>query len=160
MAETKITPQELALGMPIQMVRSEYSAVDTTATAIPYDDTIPQISEGKEFMTVSITPKNTTNILKVEVDLWSNTSANANCVGALFQDATANAFAAKNTYHPITQGISYKLVGYIAAGTVSSTTLRFRMGTSAGTLTINGETATRFLGAITKSSINVAEYKA
>jgi hypothetical protein len=48
------------------------TAVVTTTVAIPLDDTIPQISEGAELISVSVTPSSATNKLKVTFTGWSS----------------------------------------------------------------------------------------
>lgn len=157
-----INQSALPLGAVVQVVNTAYAAVATGTTTIPLDDTIPQITEGTEFMTQAITPKSSSNILVIEITALLSNSVTANISGALFQDATANALAANshtiagNTYTtPLT--LSYSM----AAGTTSATTFRFRAGpSSASTTTFNGSGGSRLFGAISKSIIKITEYKA
>ena len=51
----------------LQEISAETGAVATGTTIIPYDDTIPQITEGTEFMTLAITPISATSKLIIEV---------------------------------------------------------------------------------------------
>ena len=51
----------------VQVVNTQTGAVDTGTTAMPCDDTIPQNTEGDEFMTLAITPTSATNKLKIDV---------------------------------------------------------------------------------------------
>ena len=68
---------------------------------IPYDNTIPQNTEGVEQITVNITPTDTNNILIVEgyfsgaVDI-SGGGTGAVLIMSLFQDSIANAIAASS----------------------------------------------------------------
>lgn len=139
-----------------------FSAVASGTTTMPFDDTVPQITEGTEFMTLAYTPKSSTNILKIEVTgMFSNSVLNDMSM-ALFQDSTANALMAID--QTITAGYVNLLTftHTMTAGTTSSTTFRVRAGGSlAGTTTFNGVggPARRF-GAIPKSSIVITEYKA
>lgn len=161
LTDSSITNNQIGLGQVAQIVGTNYSAVGTTTTLIPADDTIPQITEGAEFMTQAITPKSTANILVIEALLMVSASATAFITGAIFQDATANALAA-GTVTPVT-GYIYQLAvrHTMVAGTVSSTTFRVRAGMqTAGTTTFNGLTSARLFGAITKSNIKITEYKA
>lgn len=161
-ADDNVTHAKLATGVPVQVVNTTSSAVATGATAIPYDDTIPQITEGVEFMTCAITPKSATNILVIQVNIHIATAATAAISAALFQDATANGLAvgstsgaSANTMYPIP--ITHTMV----AGTTSAITFRVRAGSSTGsTLTFNGASGSRLFGATTKSSIVITEYKA
>lgn len=161
LTDSSITNTQMGTGMLVQQVITTYSAVATGTTQIPIDDTIPQITEGTEFMTQAITPKSTTNRLEIEaVFFGSNSSANWTTL-ALFQDATANALAATGEYQGTgTGGVTVKLVHSMTAGTTSSTTFRVRAGAgAAGTVSFNGQSGLRLFGAITKSAIVVREYK-
>ncbi len=51
-------------GSVVQAVNTQTGAVGTTTTIMPFDDTIPQITEGSEFMTRAITPTSASNILR------------------------------------------------------------------------------------------------
>lgn len=154
---TKVAP-----GFPVQVVSTGFSAVATGTTIIPQDDTIPQITEGTEFMTLAVTPKSATNILVIRASLFLSGSATAFYIAALFQDATASALAATGT----TQGSANYTANVVlehtmTAGTTSSTTFRVRAGLqTAGTMTFNGTSSARLYGAIPKSSIIITEYKA
>ncbi len=159
-----VTSPKVATGMPVQVVSSMSSAVATTSTSIPFDDTIPQNTEGTEFMTCAITPKSTTNKLVITVVFFaSSDTANRNIIAALFQDSTASALAASAqfnssaTFTPSIVVINHELT----AGTTSATTFKVRGGlNNTGTMTFNGINTARILGGITKSSIVITEYKA
>lgn len=150
----------------VQRVSTQTGAVATGTTTTPFDDTIPQITEGNEYMTLAITPKNTANILKIEVNigLLSSTAAAGNVLTiALFQDATANALAAITTaIISVTSAVvggGQKLTHTMSAGTTSSTTFRVRIGASAaGTTTFNGTAGGRIYGGVMASSITITEY--
>lgn len=152
----------LVNGLVVQVVNTTSSAVATGTTAMPPDDTIPQNTEGDEFMTLAITPKSATNILVIEVfaTVASNT-ANKFISGALFQDSTANALAAGILRAETADG-PYPLVirHAMVAATTSATTFKFRAGANTATLTFNGTAGGRLFGAIPKSSIVIYEYKA
>lgn len=145
----------------VQRVISQPTAFATTTTQIPLDDTIPQITEGAEFITVTITPTSSTNrlLIRSNVMISSSTATNTGIV-ALFQDATANALSAaatnlNNNTVPSNIPLEYEM----AAGTTSATTFRIRSGTnSAGTTTFNGSAGGRVFGAIPKSFLIVEEY--
>lgn len=161
LTDSSITNSQIGIGQVAQIVSTNYSAVNTTTTLIPFDDTIPQITEGGEFMTQAITPKSATNILLIEALLMVSPSVTAYVTGALFQDATANAIAA-NAATPVGAYAFPVVIRHsMVAGTVSSTTFRVRAGIqTAGTTTFNGLTSARLFGAITKSNIKITEYKA
>lgn len=148
-------------GDVVQVVNTQTGAVATGTTTIPWDDTIPQITEGTEFMTRAITPASATNVLRIEVVLNVNATAVNYCVGALFQDATANALAAAAVYQEgASRAMQIRFTHYMVAGTTSSTTFRVRAGTGgAATLTFNGEVGARKFGGVMASSITITEIK-
>lgn len=148
-------------GMLVQAAKSSTTAVATGTTVTPLDDTIPQNTEGTEFMTQAITPISATNILVIEATVVCSFSAAAGTlIAALFQDTTANALAATAT---VTTGANFtytlSLIHTMVAGTTSATTFKVRVGNSAvGTVTFNGASSARLFGAITKSAIKITEY--
>jgi hypothetical protein len=148
-------------GPVVQVVNVLSSAVATGTTVIPLDDTIPQNTEGDEYMTLAITPKSTANTLVIDCTLFLSNSIANQIIAALFQDATANALSANDVYMATATGATQVRVVYtMAAGTTSSTTFRVRAGGSAaGTTTFNGLNAARYFGAIPKSSIVITEYR-
>jgi len=132
-------------GALVKQVRASTNTAGSTATAMPFDDTIPQIGEGAEILNVAITPANASNILLIEYNYYASMSAPdgaaINMTSALFQDATANAIYAQcdiNRFSGDTSGAknwARSISGrfYMVAGTTSSTTFRLRAGTSSGT---------------------------
>lgn len=149
-------------GSVVQIARTNYNAVATGTTQLPNDDTIPQITEGTEFMTLSITPKSATNLLVFRVNAWlTNSTADRWLNMALFQDATADALAATTFYAATGSGSVQNYLSHsMTAGTTSSTTFRIRAGSNgSGTVTFNGVSGGRLFGAVTHSSIEVTEYK-
>jgi len=146
----------------VQIVSVSYSAVATGTTTIPLDDTIPQNTEGTEFMTLAITPKSATNILVIDVVLMCAYSVASHKIAALFQDSTASALAVADEFQGTAGGIDMvRLRHRMTASTTSATTFKIRAGgNNAGTITFNGDSGVSRFGAITKSSITITEYKA
>lgn len=147
----------------VQSVAYSTGAMTTGTTTIPLDDTIPQITEGNEYLTATITPTSATNILEIEVLLnGANSAATNNLIAALFQDATANALTVSTIYMPGANVITpIKLQHRMTAGTTAATTFRVRAGgNGAGTTTLNGAAGARYFGGALVSSIIVRELKA
>jgi hypothetical protein len=148
----------------IQVVNSQIGAVATGTTLLPFDDTIPQKTEGDEYMTLAITPKNASNILQIDVlcILSSSAGAGQRLSAALFQDDASNALAASTVSHPAAgymEIISFR--HRMVAGTVIATTFKVRIGADdAGTTTFNGQTAGRIFGGVMASSITITEIAA
>ena len=135
-----------------------YTTYTSTAAGIPNDDTIPQITEGIELQTVTITPTSATSRLRIEFSGSFGGASGSSGVAALFQDATANALVATSngnydSVHMYPLVISYEM----AAGTTSATTFRIRVGSVASTLYINGNAAERKFGGVSASRLRVTE---
>ena len=58
----------LPAGMCVQIQSTQTGAVATGTTVIPLDDSIPQNTEGDEYMSLSITPSDASNILIIDDD--------------------------------------------------------------------------------------------
>jgi hypothetical protein len=112
-------------------------------------------------MTLAITPKATTNKLKIEVVAFFGTNFNGTVSAALFQDSTANALAAGWTdTHAANECTQVAFTHYMTAGTTSPTTFKFRAGPNAtGTVTFNGYGGARKYGGVMASSITITEIK-
>lgn len=160
--DTTVSHVQLAQGVAVQQSSMTSGAVSTGTTLMIRDDTIPQNTEGNEYMTLAHTPKSTTNILLIQVTLFLSSSVANNIVAALFQDSTANALAtAESNISAGTAITSISLSYKMTAGTTSSTTFKVRAGgTVAGTTTFNGSGSSRLYGTSPKSSILITEYKA
>jgi hypothetical protein len=151
-------------GEVVQVVENYTGAVATGTTILPGDDTIPQITEGNEYMTQAITPTSAINRLHIEAlaNLATSAAAGTGVLAAIFQDATANALKATNN---TTAGAGYMKEAYLshsmAAGTTSATTFRLRAGASvANTTTFNGIAGARLLGGALNSFMRVTEVMA
>lgn len=148
-------------GSVIQVVNTITNAVATGTTAIPVDDTIPQISEGDEYITRAITPSNASNLLVIIANATYTNSNAGNSAMALFQDATANALAVTLQRPPGAGDLcNGTLVHYMTAGTTSSTTFRIRIGAGGATLTLNGSAGARLFGGKANTSLTIYEIKA
>lgn len=148
----------LSAGKVLQVVNTTTSASATGTADFGNDDTIPQNSEGTEFMTLAITPAATSNKLIIITNVQYTNSASARTYFALFQDSTANALGGaiiNNSGNDIFQNMAFQ--HYMTAGTTSSTTFKIRGGTSSGTLRVNGNSGGRFWGGILSTSMTIVE---
>ncbi len=143
----------------VQIVNTETGALASASTTIPLDDTIPQITEGTEYMTRAITPTNASNKLRIDVVLWATSGSTIWNIVALFQDSTANALACNANINSVNTGsIPVSFTHFMAAGTTSATTFRVRAGTHNGTtLYFNGQGGNRLFGGVLASSITITE---
>ena len=150
-------------GKLLQVVNSSDSTFVTGTTTMPYDNTIPQITEGNELLTVAITPASASNYLYIIAMVQGTSSAEGRWQMALFQDSTANALATAMINSDHTAGSDMdqcQLFHYMSAGTVSATTFRIRAGTnSASTIRMNGTASIQY-GTTMASSLTVMEISA
>lgn len=150
------------VGQVVQTVHSQTGEVATGTTTIPDDDTIPQNTEGDEYMTATITPEDASNKLVIEVIANISVSISSTVMMALFQDSGADALAvAYDVTHSSTICTQLVLRHEMTAGTASLTTFKVRIGgNNSGTTTFNGRAGARRFGGKMASSIRITEYKA
>lgn len=149
-------------GDVVQVRYSESSGVAVGTTTTPSDDTIPQSTEGDQYLSQAITPTCAANLLRVET-LWNGSAGGSSSqfTVALFQDSTANASATVSQGFASTDMMGHWLSYRMRAGTRSSTTFKIRAGAaSAGTTTFNGRSSNRILGNTIASFIQVTEISA
>lgn len=146
-------------GDVVQVVTTQSSAVATGTTVTPGDDTIPQITEGTEVMTVVVTPQKATSTLRIDVALNIACSISSGVVAALHQDAIANALAAGWTFISSANTPGQITLSFlVSAASTTARTYRVRIGpTAAATVTFNGASAARIFGGVMASSITVTE---
>ena len=147
-------------GAVLQVQNTTSFANTTGTTLIPLDDSIPQNTEGGEFLTLAFTPTLATNKLYINVHgFWSSTASNSWLTMALFQDDIANAIATtthfdSNANWSVIRGLNY----FMTAGTTSETTFKVRVGNNASsTVTMNGISSLRYFGGAMSSGITIME---
>ena len=158
-AETGTLRSTVSSGTVLQVVSTQTGAVATGTTSIPFDDTIPQNTEGDQYMTLAITPRSATSTLLINVVWFGGNSSIDYITCALFQDSAASALAAVtqvngNANWPLLDVLNHQMT----SGTTSSTTFKVRVGrASAGTITFNGISSARYFGGVAASSITITE---
>lgn len=144
----------------VQVVNVQDGSYKSCPTAIPEDDTIPQITEGTEVMSRTITPLSATNKLKIDVVVFFTTSAGTAAAVALFEDADVNAIAVGAYQHYGSAGNHFGMISfthYMDAGGSDEITFSVRAGDSGGGLHFNGHTGARKYGDVLASSITITE---
>lgn len=152
------------VGSRLQLKRAQTAVQSTISTKIPFDNTIPQITEGSEILTVSLTPSSTSNRLIVRGSILASVSGSiggpAQVIGALFQDAGVNAIA--TTFQGDATGLNRYHLCFaleIPAAVAAPTVIRLRLGMNAtGNLYFNGDqTGTGLFGGTMFSYLEVEE---
>jgi hypothetical protein len=146
----------------LQIVTATTGAVAAAASDIPFDDTIPQIGEGTEFMSISITPKSATSLLRIDVVANWGQDVDENMTVALFKTGTADALASVSIFPSATLAYSgiTSFNHLIRPSTLSTLTFTVRAGGntgSGGTITLNGVMSARKLGGSMASRIIITE---
>lgn len=148
-------------GTVLKSAFTELSSVATGTNQIPFDDTVPQSSEGTEFMSLAITPKSADSVISVSVVLFGSLLLDGEKITmGIFKDSDPNALAVS-----VLEAQSTSVVGMIvmnfAQGSTGTTevTYKVRAGPSAaGTVTVNGQSSSRLFGNVPKSFIRIVEY--
>ena len=167
LANAAVTSAKLASGVGgkvLQVVYGSSNSVFSTLASIPNDDTIPQNTEGLEFLTQSITPVSASSDLIIQVNCPCITSnMTGNHMVALFRDSTANAIASAST---VVASNDYEevltLVHKEAASSTNETTFKCRFGSNSTTYTtyLNQRVGGRILGGTLAVSIVIYEVAA
>lgn len=142
-------------GVVIASAQASITARVSTATTIPLDDTLPQITEGAQVITLAYTATSATTTLIVEA--WGFGQSTPNPLGALFQQGTNDAFAAAFLWGAATVG-SFYIAGTTTAGSTDSETYEFRFGPqTATTIYIGGYSVGELWGAAGATYLRVTE---
>lgn len=148
-------------GDVIQTAVSQDGASATGTTVLPVDNTIPQNTEGVQFMSKAITPTAAPNLLEVfHQGLYTSTAAVQGAV-ALFRDSTAGALAAMGILMATNEMYPLAVQTIQLAGSTSSTTFKVRMGGGgAGTFRFNGFAGAQVYGGVVGSVLTIKEIMA
>ena len=147
----------------LQRVSYETGAYASTTSVIPSDDTVPQITEGAQFMSLSITPRKATSKAEIDVTLYVTCyNATSHLVAAVFKDSDANAIASAI----VTNGgvgfyMPLRIKKTIQFSDTNPHTISVRLGVPNNSypISVNG-LSSRVLGGSLVSSLVVTEYAA
>lgn len=146
--------------VPPNRAYAEYTTNADIISVIPIDDSIPQIGEGIEILTISITPKKLTNKIRLRFQGQSSLSvAPVAAVCALFANGGANAIAANVVSHTtINFALPLAMEIEITPSALTAQTYTVRVGTSsAATLRMNGTTTGRIFGGVSRATLIAEE---
>jgi len=155
-----IAGSKLGTNAVLQVKNFQTGAMSTGTGTIPFDDTIPQITEGDEVMTLAFTPNNASNKLLINVVTHFATAVDALAATALFEGTTADALATcfTHTYGAANYNLNHSFNHFMTAGSTSELTFRVRIGcNNAGTTIFNGRSGARKYGGSVASSITITE---
>lgn len=143
----------------VSMKFTSTGASSTGTTRTPRDDSIPQITEWDQYMSLSYTQKGAMNKLEIDtVSVFTNSTADNNTV-ALHQSDVNDALAVAAWVNLAGWNMITVPVNYIGtAGTTSSTTYSVRIGSTTWTITFNGSDGARKYWWATLSWIRITEF--
>ena len=161
----KVNPPPYMPGHTVQVVNFQTGTYATGTTQIPFDNTIPQKTEGDEYMNLAIMPRAANNKLKIDV-VWigshTRDAFERTQIVALFQDDIANAI--KSAADGGVSEAAPRIIAFshfMIVGTTSQITFKVRSGhESAGTTYFNGNNSGQKHGGTMASSITITETKA
>lgn len=160
--KVQITVNTPKTGARLQKVRSVVTAVSSTATQIPLDDTTPQNTEGAQFMSQAIVMSSASNLANIHaVGHYAANSPAQALIQALFVDSVANALTstslidAAGTATPKRLDLDYLYV----ANTLGTVTYKIRGACSTLTTAIfnGGAGPVRVFGGVINSYLDVEE---
>lgn len=161
-ADGAITASKISAGLLTETVESVTNATFTIGSGdqIPFDNTIPQNTEGEEVLTATITPSSNANkvLVTCEVNCVPSTAGPSGAILALFKNSDVNAIAARA--ESLDAEHRCVVFSYIdSPATTSATTYKLRCG-YAGTYGyyINAfGNGTSIFGGVMQSSIRLTE---
>ena len=153
--------QPLYPGVVIDRAYAEYTANADLTTTIPWDDTVPQNTEGTQILSVSITPKTATNRIRLRFEGEGCSGSPENIIAALFQNSIASAIDARYT---TTAGggfaSAWGLCIELVPGSTSAQTFAVRVGGGTTTIRMNGTNTARKFGAVSRATLTAEEIAA
>lgn len=149
-------------GSILQVVENVVSTMVSGVTTIPYDNTTPQITEGVQFFSVTITPQNGSSKLEMEIEAFIGISVGPQQITtAVFQDSTANAIFATTQYTTATGGQGIRIRAQFYANAVNTTPRTYTVrigGNGAATFALNSlDAANPIFGGVCASFLRIKE---
>jgi hypothetical protein len=153
----------LPTGLTLQSAYSAYATCTSLSTTIPYDDTIPQNTEGTLILTAALVVKSATNRVRVRFQGPAGLNGGAGdsiCI-ALFRNSTANALAANFFRLPDGNGTYATALEFEdVPGAATTQTYNIRVGANVQAVSMNGPAATRRGGGTSVCTLVLEEISA
>jgi hypothetical protein len=145
----------------VQLVSTQTTAYMSGTNTIPWDDTIPQITEGWQVLSTTVTATLATNNMRISVNLWGAEVSDTGNEGVMcvFKDAGANAIGCVgNTLGTQTGGgILFTIDFSTPSVDTSAHVFSVRFGEDVGTTEVNGKGGSRKLGGAGVTAMKVEE---
>lgn len=139
-------------------VSDSYATSVTLSTVIPYDDTIPQNTEGTQILTKAITLALATSKIRIRFQGFGSIASGSRIIAALFQDSIASALAA-SAVRPAGVDQEYPIIieYEFTPGSVGPFTFKINVGADSGNMRMNGTSSARKFGGVAISTLVAQE---
>lgn len=151
------------VGAVIDRAYAEYTTNANITALIPNDDTLPQNTEGTQILSVSLTPKSTTNRIRLRFQgMFSSNTAPGTVAAAVFSSASASALRSTLATSPqVDYPQQIVLEHEYVPGTTAALTFTVRVGPISGvTIRMNGTSSARLFGGSLGATLVVEEIAA
>lgn len=160
---TLLNPAGKVLGsqMLVGRAHAEFTSQAVINGQIPVDNTIPQITEGFQVLSIPYTPKSATNRLKVTFETSMAADVNAGFTAALFVGPGNDAKRARALSMPTPSAAYELLVSWEGvAGTTSAINIQARVGTNgAANFWLNAlSNAIPMFGGVLAATLTIEEF--
>lgn len=154
-------PTVVPNGTVINSVLATYTSNANLTTLIPFDDTLPQNTEGTQILSASLTPTSTTNKIRARFFGFGTTPTAGDVLTAAMFNGGANAvqatcmqFGTANYLSPLPMEFEY------TPGSTSAQTITVRVGAAVSTCRMNGTAGGRLFGGAAACTLVLEEIKA
>jgi len=142
----------------LQIVSVSNVAFSSSAATTPFDDTIPQSSEGVQVLTVNITPSNNTSKLVVQGVIMASCPSADSLITSLFSGGV-NAIYANMIAVGAGQLETIDVLHKFTPGSTSTLTMSIRVGCVVGAgINFNGDGGGRKFGGVSTCWMVITEY--
>lgn len=144
----------------VQRVTTSQATVRSGTATTPYDNTIPQVTEGTEFLAASITPRSANSILRIDVTFAATVSTGGVSCLHIHRASSADAIYAMALTPSGNNPLIATVVHHVSANSTSPTSFQFRFGPAAGPVTVwmNGDSSgNQLFNGTSLSSITITE---
>lgn len=146
-------------GQVRQVIRDGTNTMATGTTTIPKDNTIPQNTEGDQYMSASIVASAEMNLIRVQHEGYYAISTAGHLMLAIFRDAGANALRANADHRGSANSTAAgRISTTVKTGSAGSTTFNLRAGlNTAGTVTFGGTAGAAEMGGVAACELVLEE---
>lgn len=136
------------------------SAWASLSQAMPFSDSVPQISQGAQIMSLWITPTRADSVLVFHFAAMVATNTGGSINAAIFRDPVASAVAAHSVYESIAGVMANLSFGHSeVSGSTVARSYTVRLGTTNGgyVISLNGTPSGRIFGGTAKAQFIIQE---